>query len=90
MISNDACFSEPTKGGTAMSEQEWGYEFDMKELEPGQFQSSYWLISPAGDMTERTVMPVRASREASLDEAQEAGKAAASHRSQSSGDAPKI
>lgn len=71
-----------------MSDQEWGYEFDMKEVEPGSFQSSYWLISPVGELTERTAMPVRASREESLDEAQEAGKAEARRRSQQSGEAP--
>lgn len=64
-----------------MSDQEWGYEFDMKELGPGRFQSSYWLISPTGELTERTAMPERSSREASLDEAQAAGKAEASRRS---------
>jgi hypothetical protein len=70
-----------------MSEQEWSYEFDMKELEPGQFQSSYWLIGPAGELTERTAMPVRASQQESLDEAQAAGKAAASRRNAQSRDA---
>ena len=68
-----------------MSETDWGYEFDMQELEPGRFQSSYWLISPTGELTERTAMPVRASREESIDEAQVAGKDAASRRSQQIG-----
>lgn len=72
-----------------MGEQEWGYEFDMKELEPGQFQSSYWLISPTGELSERTVMPIRTSRAASLDDAQEAGKAAARRKSQQPGELPK-
>lgn len=65
-----------------MRETDWGYEFDMQELEPGRFQSSYWLISPTGELTERTAMPVRASREESIDEAQAAGKEAANRRSQ--------
>ncbi|NYT60909.1 hypothetical protein H0A66_01030 [Alcaligenaceae bacterium] len=64
-----------------MSNQEWGYEFDMKELGPGRFQSSYWLISPSGELTKRTQMPERNSRETSLNEAQEAGKAEARRRS---------
>ncbi|MFT0547900.1 hypothetical protein ACMHYO_16420 [Allopusillimonas ginsengisoli] len=65
-----------------MKDQQWGYEFDMKELEPGQFQASYWLISPTGELSEPVLMPVSASREDSLDEAQAAGKAAATSRSQ--------
>ncbi len=65
-----------------MSDMQWGYEFDMKELAPGQFQSSYWLISPTGEIGQPTVMPVRATREASLDEAQAAGQAAANSKSQ--------
>lgn len=65
-----------------MGETDWGYEFDMQELEPGRFQSSYWLISPTGELSERTTMPVRASREESIDEAQAAGKEAANRRSQ--------
>ncbi|TAL91102.1 MAG: hypothetical protein EPN46_06370 [Candidimonas sp.] len=73
-----------------MRDQEWGYEFDMKELESGQFQASYWLISPAGELTEPIAMPVRESREDSLDEAQAAGKAAAASRSQQSTDAPDV
>lgn len=71
-----------------MGYQEWGYEFDAQELEPGRFQSSYWLISPSGELTERTLMPVRTSREMSLDEAQAAGKAEAMRRSGLSGEAP--
>lgn len=71
-----------------MNEQEWGYEFDMEEIEPGRFQSFYWLITPAGELTERTAMPIRASREESLDEAQAAGKAAAIRKNAQSGEAP--
>ncbi len=64
-----------------MADQNWGYEFDMKELEPGQFQASYWLISPTGELTEPVLMPVNASREDALDEAQAAGKTAAASKS---------
>lgn len=71
-----------------MGDQRWGYEFDMQELEPGSFQSFYWLISPSGELTDRTVMPVRASREESLDEAQAAGRAQAMLKNQQSGKAP--
>jgi len=73
-----------------MSKTEWGYEFDMKELGPGQYQSSYWLISPTGEVTERTAMPIRSSEEESLNEAQEAGKEAASYRSQLPDGAPEV
>lgn len=59
---------------------EWGYEFDMKETEPGHWQSSYWLIGPSGETTARTTMPVRTSQQESLDEAQAAGKAEASRK----------
>lgn len=72
-----------------MGDQDWGYEFDMVEIEPGKFQSSYWLINPAGELTERVAMPAKASREESLNEAQEAGKAEARRRSQQGGAAPK-
>ncbi len=71
-----------------MASEDWGYEFDMKEIEPGKFQSSYWLISPAGELTERVVLPARTSREESLNEAQETGRAEARRRSQQGG-APK-
>ncbi len=63
-----------------MENQEWGYEFDMKELEPGKWQSCYWLIAPSGELTERTSMPVRTSQQQSLDEAQETGRAEAIRR----------
>lgn len=59
---------------------EWGYEFDMKETEPGHWQSAYWLIGPDGEATERTTLPVRTSQQQSLDEAQAAGKAQASRK----------
>lgn len=65
-----------------MKDQKWGYEFDMKEIESGGFQASYWLISPTGELSEPVMMPVCASREDSLDEAQAAGKAAATSKSQ--------
>ncbi len=68
-----------------MENQEWGYEFDMKELEPGKWQSSYWLIGPDGQATERTTMPVRTSQDESLDEAQATGKAEASRRNAGQG-----
>ncbi len=73
-----------------MSKTQWGYEFDMNELEPGRFQSSYWLISPTGELTERTVMPVRDSEEDSLSEAQEAGRLAASRKNQEIDGAPTV
>lgn len=59
---------------------EWGYEFDMQEIEPGHWQSSYWLIGPAGEVTGKTVLPVRTSQQQSIDEAQAAGKAEASRK----------
>ena len=68
-----------------MENGEWGYEFDMKEIEPGKWQSSYWLIGPAGEVTPRTIMPVRTSQDQSLDEAQAAGKEQASRRNSRSG-----
>jgi len=64
-----------------MENGEWGYEFDMKEIEPGKWQSSYWLIGPDGETTQRTVMPVRTSQDQSLNEAQAAGKEEAIRRS---------
>lgn len=68
-----------------MENGSWGYEFDIKEIEPGQWQSSYWLISPSGELTARTTMPVRTSQDQSMDEAQAAGKAEALRRSGQSG-----
>lgn len=59
---------------------EWGYEFDMQEIESGHWQSSYWLIGPTGEVTAKIVLPVRTSQQQSLDEAQAAGKAAASRK----------
>jgi hypothetical protein len=64
---------------------EWGYEFDMKETEPGHWQSSYWLIDPSGKATGRTVLPVRTSQQQSLDEAEAAGKAEANRKNNESG-----